>query len=311
MKYLLPMIMLLLLSAGLLHAQSLDGFTLIAHYPLQENADDALGAYDPMTLVNTPFQDGGIYCNGNYTGSEPDSSDAGTPFLAGLSMKKFAISARFKVTEDYEKYRPILIGGPSWRWMAISLDVNLAIGLAFNDIYAYSNDGNPVISKDTWHTVTVIYDSVKAEGLLYLDGVLADSVSTPLDHANDKALTITHGGDGVTFKGFLADLKIYNGSDASLVEDEKALPTAFVLQQNFPNPFNPTTTINFSIRESGEYDLAVYNTSGQRIKTLLRENLTSQSYSITFGAADLPSGVYIYRLQGRGESQARRFVVLK
>ena len=311
MKIFLSIVVFLLLSTSFLSAQSLDGFTLIAHYPLQENANDALGAYDPMTLTNTPFQDGGIYCNGNYIGTEPDSSDASTPFIEGLTMHKFAISARFKVTSDYETTRPILVGGPSWRWMTISLDANRVIGLGLNGIYFGNNSENIVVAKDVWHTVIMTYDSVKSKALLYLDDVLADSLSMPLDHNNDKQLGITHGGVGKTFKGYLADVKLYSASGASQVENESVLPAAFVLQQNYPNPFNPTTTINFSIREPGEYELAVYNTGGQKIKTLLRKSLTAQTYSITFGAADLPSGVYIYQLQGHGESRARRFVVLK
>ncbi len=311
MKYFLPIVVSLLISSSFLYAQSLDDLTLIAHYPLHNDANDSLGAYEPVKLVNTPFRDGGIYCIGNYTGTEPDSSDVITPFISGLTMHKFAVSVRFKVTENYQGTRPILVGGPLWRWVVISLDADGVIGLGLNDNFFGNRYKNVVVAKDVWHTTTMIYDSVKAEGRLYLDGALADSALMQLDHNNDKAFTVTHGGLAKTFKGYLADLKIYAASGAAGVGSESALPRAFVLQQNFPNPFNPTTTINFSIREPGEYELAIYNTNGQKIKTLLKENLTVQAYSITFGAADLPSGVYIYKLRGRGESQARRFVVLK
>ena len=114
-KTLLQICALLLAAITLAPSQTLDGLKLIANYPLKDSAKDSLGNYGPMSLINTPFQDGGIYCNGHYIGSESDSCDARTPFIDELSMQKFAVSAKFKVTTDYEKIIPIFVGVPSWR----------------------------------------------------------------------------------------------------------------------------------------------------------------------------------------------------
>lgn len=93
--------------------------------------------------------------------------------------------------------------------------------------------------------------------------------------------------------------------------DAFAAPRAFRLQQNYPNPFNPTTTIEFTIQKPGDYDLALFSTNGRKVRTLLSKSLAIRTYSITFTAGNLPSGVYICKLQGAGESQMRRLVLLK
>jgi len=311
-KSLLQICALLLATVTLAPSQTLDGLKLIAHYPLKDSANDTLGNFGPMSLINTPFQEGGIYCNGNYNGADSDSCDASTPFFDTLSMQKFAVSARFKVTTDYPQLKPILVGGPSWRWMVISLDPNRIIRLGLNGLMYGPDAKNIVCSKNVWHTVTATYDSVRTQALLYLDGVLADSISMPLDHGNDKIFSITHGGVGATFEGILADIKIYSEDKGAAVRnDALAAPRAFHLQQNYPNPFNPTATIEFAIQKPGDYELALYSTNGRKVRTLLSENFAVRTYSFIFTASNLPSGVYICKLQGEGESQVRRLVLLK
>ena len=73
--------------------------------------------------------------------------------------------------------------------------------------------------------------------------------------------------------------------------------TTYKLEQNFPNPFNPATTIGFGIMEKGNVRLSVLNILGEEIKVLLNEQKEAGYHSIDFNASDLPSGVYFYRLQ--------------
>jgi plastocyanin len=71
----------------------------------------------------------------------------------------------------------------------------------------------------------------------------------------------------------------------------------FRLEQNFPNPFNPTTIISFDIPFQAIVSITVYNLIGQKVATLVNENMTAGSYSKLWNASAIPSGVYIYRLQ--------------
>lgn len=89
------------------------------------------------------------------------------------------------------------------------------------------------------------------------------------------------------------------------------IPIEFALEQNFPNPFNPVTTIGYRVPESGEVTLTVYNLIGQEIATLVSEYQVPGSYTATFNAATLPSGTYFYRLTVNRFSQTKKMVLLK
>lgn len=88
-------------------------------------------------------------------------------------------------------------------------------------------------------------------------------------------------------------------------------PAAFTLEQNFPNPFNPTTTINFTIPVSGNVTLKVYNVVGQEIATLVNTFQTAGSYQTQFDAANLSSGMYFYSLTSGNYTQIKKMMLLK
>lgn len=70
----------------------------------------------------------------------------------------------------------------------------------------------------------------------------------------------------------------------------------YALLQNYPNPFNPSTTIRYSIPESGEIAIIVYDVLGRKVKTLVDDFKQNGNYEVSFNANDLSSGVYIYRI---------------
>ena len=74
-----------------------------------------------------------------------------------------------------------------------------------------------------------------------------------------------------------------------------AIPSEFKLYQNFPNPFNPATTIRFSIPDEVKITLTVFDVLGKQIKVLVNEEKARGSYDIKFNASDLASGIYFYR----------------
>ena len=95
------------------------------------------------------------------------------------------------------------------------------------------------------------------------------------------------------------------------VEDEYALPTEYNLYQNFPNSFNPSTTIKYSIPKESKVSLIVFNLLGEEVTTLVNAEQSAGNYSVEFNAANLPSGVYFYQLKAGDYLQTKKMILLK
>jgi photosystem II stability/assembly factor-like uncharacterized protein len=89
------------------------------------------------------------------------------------------------------------------------------------------------------------------------------------------------------------------------------IPGTPTLQQNYPNPFNPTTIISYSLPGSIRAVLKVYDVLGREVRTLVDEKQKAGYHNVTFQAADLPSGVYFYRLQAGTYSETKKLLLLK
>jgi endo-1,4-beta-xylanase len=80
------------------------------------------------------------------------------------------------------------------------------------------------------------------------------------------------------------------------IEDFNKLPFEFSLSNNYPNPFNPSTTIAFTLPKNGKVKLSVYNVLGQEVAVALNRNMNAGIHRITFNGSALPSGLYFYKL---------------
>ncbi|HSH64515.1 MAG TPA: T9SS type A sorting domain-containing protein, partial [Bacteroidia bacterium] len=87
--------------------------------------------------------------------------------------------------------------------------------------------------------------------------------------------------------------------------------TSYALNSNYPNPFNPTTTITYQIPKDGYVNLTIYNSLGEVVKILVNEFQSKSSYSVEFNASNLPSGVYLYRLQTNDFSEVNKMILAK
>lgn len=88
-------------------------------------------------------------------------------------------------------------------------------------------------------------------------------------------------------------------------------PDRFALEQNHPNPFNPTTNIQFDLPQSADVTLIVYNTLGQKITTLIDKRMNAGSYSVQFEGSGLPTGVYIYRIKAGSFITSKKMLLVK
>ncbi|MBZ0203529.1 MAG: T9SS type A sorting domain-containing protein [Ignavibacteria bacterium] len=89
------------------------------------------------------------------------------------------------------------------------------------------------------------------------------------------------------------------------------VPENFSLFQNYPNPFNPSTHIGFRIAESGLVRIIVYDALGREIQILVDQELSPGTYEVDFNGAELPSGVYYYKLESGSFVETKRMVLIK
>jgi PKD repeat protein len=89
------------------------------------------------------------------------------------------------------------------------------------------------------------------------------------------------------------------------------VPNKFELGQNYPNPFNPLTYITYSLIDESPVELSIFDISGRKIKTLVKENQAAGNYKILFDGANLASGIYIYQLRAGREIANHKMTLLK
>ena len=89
------------------------------------------------------------------------------------------------------------------------------------------------------------------------------------------------------------------------------LPTTYTLYEPFPNPFNPVTTISFSIPEFGLTTITAYNLTGRKLEILTNEILSVGNYSTNWDASSYPSGVYLISMESGEFAQTQKVVLVK
>ena len=188
---------------------------------------------------------------------------------------------------------------------------------AFDMTYNENNDGyfmivNPELTQILYSTY------IGTEGREYLysmpgpDCVYLCGASTSSDFpvTTDSFFPEYRGGER---DGFIMKFIIDKTNSTENIEGQ---PTGFRLKQNFPNPFNPTTEISYSLNKPGDVKLEIFNSLGQHIKTLADNYHATGTYSVVWDGSNLnsrqvPSGIYIYKLTANNTSTNRKMMFLK
>jgi hypothetical protein len=95
------------------------------------------------------------------------------------------------------------------------------------------------------------------------------------------------------------------------VEEENFVPTDFVLYQNFPNPFNPSTNIKFDLPKESNVAVKIYNILGEEVATLVNRVMQAGRHTVEFNASRLSSGMYIYRIEAGDFVQVKKMLLMK
>ncbi len=96
-----------------------------------------------------------------------------------------------------------------------------------------------------------------------------------------------------------------------IIEVELELPASFSVQQNFPNPFNPTTTIKYELPQNSFVSIKVYDSIGRELKSLINQYQERGLQQVKFDASGLPSGIYYYTINAGNYSATRKMLLIK
>ena len=102
-----------------------------------------------------------------------------------------------------------------------------------------------------------------------------------------------------------------SSSYSKIINVDLNSPSNFILNQNYPNPFNPSTTVSFNIPKATNVKLTIYNQIGQQVDELVNRNLEAGSYSYTWNAQDVVTGIYIYELRTEKVVSVKKMVMMK
>jgi hypothetical protein len=126
---------------------------------------------------------------------------------------------------------------------------------------------------------------------------------------SDGGLLVFDGPNYEDYYGY--NVRIAYKLTTGLSANKAEVPTGFSLFQNYPNPFNPTTTISYELSANSFVSLKVYDVLGREVTTLVAKTQTAGNHSVTLDASNLPSGVYLYRLQAGIYSNTKKLLLLK
>jgi hypothetical protein len=161
--------------------------------------------------------------------------------------------------------------------------------------------------------ITVSGTSGRVAGEL-VDGsgtVVAVNNST---NSNPFTLTAPGPGDYIVNAGHKSPL-VWDSASVNIsvtsVGGNPSNPAGFKLYDNYPNPFNPSTTIRYSIPEASFTALKIYNALGKEVAALVNETKSAGTYEVEFNALDLTSGIYFYTIQAGSFKETKKMILLK
>lgn len=173
---------------------------------------------------------------------------------------------------------------------------------------------------DNWHSMVGIRNRNRIIFLGYITGQISDSISLGKNLYATRFFETSEDNPLLSLVGRSNDsIFVYYFDSPVGLDDEElvpAVPESFQLMQNFPNPFNSTTTISYYLPRRENVNISVYNILGQKIQTIYDNNTPAGFHSIEWDANDsktqaVASGIYFYNIKAGDFSEARKMLFLK
>lgn len=292
--------------------------------------------YDPASY-STPTGDGEIICQYN-------SLDYTNGCAVGIENHDETDGIEYLYRGDYDVHASVLAAGRAIKFTTTSPEGGdhpwlCNIHQTINDAAGGNGNGFPESGEDFLFTVTL--KNFGDMGASYISGILRSLSSALFVSDSTGAFGTIDGGrtgsnstnpfglhveriDGDTLVYLELALSANFGTyttilylpvnlylDVAVDEQTEKLPKFYSLGNNYPNPFNSSTSFTYSIPEASDVDVSIYNLLGGKVQTYSNENQRPGIYTITWDAKGFPSGVYFYRLRTAKFSNTKRMLLLK
>jgi hypothetical protein len=182
-------------------------------------------------------------------------------------------------------------------------------------------DATGLYTGDAWHNMKVVVSTVNDTTVsmeCYFDDQLLGlyyDTSSDARPSGQFGIYVFNQVAADPLAGYFDNIVVTQNATA-IEDDETVLPQQFSLEANYPNPFNPSTTIRFTLDQTEDVNLTVYNTSGQVVKSLVNGSVSAGQHEVKWNATDISgntvaSGIYLYTLRAGNKTETRRMIFLK
>jgi hypothetical protein len=214
---------------------------------------------------------------------------------------------------------------PTKIWHSLAVEGNtLFAGTDSGRIYKSTNLGDNWVSASNGIPGMANVISLAISG----QNIIAGTLNHGIYFSKDNGDTWASKNDGLEFPVAISTIFV-SGNDVLIGTDDQSvwrrslseiigiqnisteIPTKYSMGQNYPNPFNPITNFKFSIINSEQVKLIVYDIMGREVQTLVNERLSAGTYETTFDGSMLPSGVYFYKLSTGKFTETKRMLMIK
>ncbi len=221
-----------------------------------------------------------------------DSSSIPPILFGGADGQGFMVTKRYASLDGYYKFKPV------------AGDVLNIVIKMYKDNFPLAVLDTTLQSSSTYieFSLPIKYSNSDIPDRIFLETIISDTTGSVPAHV------------GSNF--FLDDIELTGESVAGVTNAVVQVPAKFKVYQNYPNPFNPSTTIRYSIPETGNVSINIYDIEGNLISTLLNNKQSPGTYEVTWNGKNkqgtlVVSGVYFYKIQAGNLSKVSKMLLLK
>ncbi len=172
-----------------------------------------------------------------------------------------------------------------------------------------------ILTPKSWNKVTIQVDQASLTQDFFINDSLVSSLTSSSLPTIENLLVGDLSAVGMFGTLYFDDISITDSLTTDISEPT-IIPSEFVLRQNFPNPFNPSTQIFYSLAEATEVELTIYNVTGQKVRTLVNEFQTAGQKSNVWNALDdrrtaVSSGVYFLQLRAGVFQEMKKMILMR